>query len=54
MKQTKKLTRGQIEYLQKHHVNTEGCRLVEETKDYIEYMKPNGEINRFMKGGRKS
>ena len=53
MKQTKKFTRGQREYLQKHHVNIEGCRLVLETKDYIDFQKPSGEVERFWKGGKR-
>lgn len=36
MKQTKKLTRSQREYLKKKHkVDTTKARLVEETKEYI-------------------
>lgn len=36
MKQTKKLSRSQREYLKKaHKVDTTVARLVEETKDYI-------------------
>ena len=36
MKQTKKLTRNQREYLKRYHnVDTSKARLVEETKDYI-------------------
>ena len=50
MKQTKKLTRNQREYLQKYGVDTQGCRLVEETKEYIDFLKPNGEVERFWKG----
>ena len=50
MKQTKKLTRNQREYLQKYGVDTQGCRLVEETKAYIDFLKPSGEVERFWKG----
>lgn len=50
MKQTKRLTRAQREYLNKHHVNTENCRLIEETKDYIDYQK-DGQVYRLVKGG---
>ena len=36
MKQTKKLTRNQREYLERYHdVDISKARLVEETKDYI-------------------
>ena len=36
MKQTKKLTRSQREYLEKEHkVDTTKARLVEETKSYL-------------------
>lgn len=53
MKQTKKFTRGQREYLQKHKVDTNGCRLVEETKEYIKFQKPNGEVETFWKGSAR-
>lgn len=49
MKQTKKLTRGQKEYLQRNGVDTNGCHLVKETKDYIDFQKPNMEVERFWK-----
>ena len=51
MKQTKKMTRGQHEYLQRHHVDTTGCRLIKETNEYIKFQKPNGEEETFWKGG---
>ena len=50
MKQTKKLTRGQHEYLQRNGVDTKDCRLVEETNEYIKFQKPNGEVEVFWKG----
>lgn len=53
MKQTKKLTRGQREYLQKHGVQIDGCRLVEETVEYIDFQNKKGEIERFWKGGKR-
>lgn len=53
MKQTKKFTRGQREYLQKHGVDTDGCRLVVETNEYIDFQHKNGEIERFWKGGKR-
>lgn len=44
MKQTKKLTAKQHNYLQKHcGIDTKGVRLVEETKDYIKVQMPNGD-----------
>lgn len=49
MKQTKKLTRGQHKYLQSKGINTDGCRLVEETNTYIKYQKPDGEIETYSK-----
>ena len=49
MKQTKKLTRYQHRMLQKKGINTEGCRLVHETKEFIDYQKPDGTIERFMR-----
>lgn len=53
MKQTKKFTRGQREYLQRNHVDTTGCRLVEETKEFIDFQKPSGEVERFWKGSAR-
>lgn len=53
MKQTKKLTRNQREMLQRSLVDTTGCRLVRETNEYIDFLKPNGEVERFWKGSAK-
>ncbi len=50
MKQTKKLTRDQHRFLQKYGIDTKGCRLVEDTKEYIDYMNITGEVIRFWKG----
>lgn len=50
MRQTKKLTRGQHEYLQRNGVYTKDCRLVEETNEYVKFQKPNGEVEVFWKG----
>lgn len=52
MKQTKKLTRSQREYLTKKHIPAEMYRLVEETKDYITIQHMNGDIRKIMKGDR--
>ena len=50
MKQTKKLTRGQREFLEKYYcIDTIGVRLVEDTKDYIKVQLMNGEIKEFSK-----
>lgn len=50
MKQTKKLTVSQHKFLQKQGVDTKGCRLIEDTKEYIDYQKANGEAERIWKG----
>ena len=50
MKQTKKFTRNQREYLQRKGVDTDGCRLVEETNEYIKFQHPSGEVELFWKG----
>lgn len=47
MKQTKKLTRYQHRIMQKKGIDTTGCRLVHETKEFIDYQKPDGTICRF-------
>lgn len=50
MKQTKRLTRNQREYLEKHHnVDTSKVRLVEETKDYITVQFDDGAIFKYYK-----
>lgn len=50
MKQTKKLTRGQREYLERHHhVDTLKARLVEETKEYIKVQFDGGVIIKYPK-----
>ena len=50
MKQTKKLTRNQREFIaRKYHVDTHGMRLVEETKKYIKVQLESGEIKEFSK-----
>ena len=49
MKQTKKLTRGQREYLQKKGVNTDDLRLVQETRTEIICQTSNGEKVRYEK-----
>lgn len=53
MKQTKKLTRGQREILHRNGVDTTNCRLVVETKEYIDYQCEDGSIKRFLKGDAK-
>ena len=48
MKQTKKLTRNQREYLRRYHnVDTSKARLVEETKDYISVQFEDGSIIKY-------
>lgn len=50
MKQTKKLTRNQREYLLAHHVDdVAGIRLVEETSKYIKVQNEQGKIMKFIK-----
>ena len=50
MKQTKKPTRNQRELLEKQfHIDTDGVRIVEETKDYITVQHVNGSIETFWK-----
>ena len=50
MKQTKKLTRNQREYLRMYHnVDTSKARLVEETKDYIRVQFDDGVIIKYDK-----
>lgn len=50
MKQTKKLTRGQREYLQKYHnVDCRNVRLVQDTYDYIKIQNEKGEIIKYDK-----
>lgn len=50
MKQTKKLTRSQKEYLARYHgVDTSNARLVEETKDYIRVQFDGGVIIKYDK-----
>lgn len=50
MKQTKKLIRGQREFLERHYdIDTVGVRLVEETKDYIKVQFMSGAIKEFSK-----
>lgn len=49
MKQTKKLTRNQREFLERIGVDTDGVRLVEDTRDYITVQHKNGNIETFWK-----
>ena len=50
MKQTKKLTRNQREFLEKKiQIDTDGVRLVEDTKDYIMVQHKNGNVETFWK-----
>lgn len=50
MKQTKKLTRNQREYLRRYHnVDTPKARLVEETKEYIKIQIDGGVIIKYDK-----
>ena len=50
MKQTKKLTRGQRELLERQfHIDTDGVRLVEETKDYITVQFKDKNVETFWK-----
>ena len=50
MKQTKKLTRNQREFLEKKYkINTRGVRLVEETKDYITVQFPDENVFKYHK-----
>ena len=49
MKQTKKLTRDQHRLLQRNGIDTTGCRLVEDTKEYLDYLTADGIVERFYK-----
>ena len=50
MKQTKKLTRNQREYLEKHHkLDCHKLRLVEETNHYIKVQNEKGEVIQYDK-----
>ena len=50
MKQTKKLTRSQWTFLNKvYKIDTTGVRLVEETKDTLKVMFPDGTVKEFSK-----
>ena len=49
MKQTKKLTRGQREFLQRKGIDTEGVRVVEDTKDYIVVVFPDENVFKYHK-----
>lgn len=50
MKQTKKLTRNQREFLEKNYsLDIKGVRLIEETKDYIKVQLENKEIKVYSK-----
>jgi hypothetical protein len=53
MRQTKRLTRRQWEYLEKHHIDTKGVRCVRETPEYLEYLRPDGEVKKIYYGGKK-
>ena len=44
MKQTKKLTWSQREFLQKRRINIEGLRCIEETKYMLKLLKPDGTV----------
>lgn len=43
MKQTKKLTRNQREYLERKHIDT-NCRVVEETNKFIKLLYGDSKI----------
>ena len=48
MKQTKKLTRSQREFLSRNcHIETVGVRLIEDTKDYVKVQLMSGEIKTY-------
>lgn len=48
MKQTKKLTRNQREFLNKKcNIDTTGVRLIEDTKEYIKIQLFNGRITSY-------
>lgn len=49
MKQTKKLTRAQREFLQKKGKDIEGVRVVEETKESLVYIDKTGAKHTIMK-----
>ena len=50
MKQTKKLTRSQWTLLSRmYRIDTTGVRLVEETKDTLKVMFPDGTVKEFSK-----
>lgn len=52
MKQTKKPTRNQRELLQrKFHIDTDGVRIVEETKEYITVQHKSGNVETLWKIG---
>ena len=44
MKQTKKLTRNQKEFLQKKKIDAEGVRVIEEKSDYLKILKADGTV----------
>lgn len=50
MKQTKKLTRSQRQFIQKKGLDTRAYRVVEETNKYITVQHENGEIKTLQKG----
>ena len=49
MKQTKKMSRQQRNLLLKNKINVEGVRIIVETKDYLDYMTPDGNKHRLEK-----
>lgn len=54
MKQTKKLTRNQREFLDnKCHVDPVGVRLIEDTKDYLKVQLMSGAIKTYDKTNGK-
>lgn len=53
MKQSKKLTRNQRNYLEKHHVNTEGVRFIQENSTFFEYVTKDGKTHKIIKQNDK-
>ena len=49
MKQTKKLTRTQRNFLLKNKVNIEGVRVLQDTKDFMIYVTADGVQHRIEK-----
>ena len=49
MKQSKKLTRNQRNFLEKNNIDTEGVRFIQETPSFFEYITKDGSVKRLNK-----